>query len=315
LTVDRTIRQGDKTIYHYDIDVREFLSIEKNAVIKKLVKSLIRSLPEEERSRFYTSDPGNRDFRVKCCQRYLSRFSYRPSKGKYDTWQFPEETIVLKSGDCEDFAFLPAAMVEACDISPYCFRVVFGSVTDYSGPRPRSWDHAWLTYHDEYGAWQIIEPIQFVKYVKPKAAKTKGSVVQPQFTDTEYRPHYVFNRDHLWRVRSNDTAIRTDFVPYINERNYFNKFHPFFAASVHNDIFDQALSKLSWFTRERIKAVSLYVDVNTASYDPRDHFDFAYVNESWQRVQSRLAKGTLTDFALAAHAIADFYAHSLYGFL
>jgi hypothetical protein len=32
------------------------------------------------------------------------------------------------------------------------------------------------------------------------------------------------------------------------------------------------------------------------------------------RVQQRLANGCLADFALATHAIADFYAHSLYGY-
>ena len=50
------------------------------------------------------------------------------------------------------------------------------------------------------------------------------------------------------------------------------------------------------------------MDVNVLGYDPRDHFDFAYVPEGWQRVQKRLASGSITDFSLAAHAIGDFYA-------
>ena len=52
--------------------------------------------------------------------------------------------------------------------------------------------------------------------------------------------------------------------------------------------------------------------MNVLNYDPRDHFDFAYVPEGWKRVQKRLASGSIADFGLATHAIGDFYAHSFY---
>jgi hypothetical protein len=241
---------------------------------------------------------------------YLKKFHYQYSRGSFDTWQYPEETIVLNSGDCEDFAFLLAVMMEACDISPYCLRVAFGKVIDHSAAKSTSWDHAWVMYQNESGSWQIIEPCQYVKYEKEKGA---GKPKRPDLKDVEYIPHYVFNRDHLWRVRPVEEN-RMSFSDYVDGRNYFNKFHPAFAASVHNSIFDEALKSVSWFTMQRIKAVSLYVDANTVGYDPRDHFDFAYIDESWQRVKNRLESGTLNDFALAAHSIADFYAHSFYGY-
>src|SRR5207302_1285057 len=60
-----------------------------------------------------------------------------------------------------------------------------------------------------------------------------------------------------------------------------------------------------------------YLDVNLATYDPRDHFDNGYIDEGWATVTSNLNKfrATKTDwtsFGAAGHGIADFYAHSSY---
>jgi len=78
--------------------------------------------------------------------------------------------------------------------------------------------------------------------------------------------------------------------------------------------FDEALSDLATSDDLTVmKRASFWVDVNVLNYDPRDHFDFAYIEEGWQRVQDRLQTKTLKDFGLAGHTIADFYAHSVYG--
>jgi hypothetical protein len=58
--------------------------------------------------------------------------------------------------------------------------------------------------------------------------------------------------------------------------------------------------------------------VNIFGYDPTDHFDSAYIDEGWARVQSNLAKfkadpSDWGSFGAAGHGIADFYAHSSYG--
>ena len=54
-------------------------------------------------------------------------------------------------------------------------------------------------------------------------------------------------------------------------------------------------------------------------YHPYDHFDNGYIAESWARVDERLARcadagnrDMVRDFSRAAHAIADFYAHTSY---
>ena len=99
---------------------------------------------------------------------------------------------------------------------------------------------------------------------------------------------------------------------YLRERTFWDGFDPAFAAEVHASIFDEALHDMSFSQLVQVNGWSLAVDVNVIGYDPRDHFDFAYIEEGWQRVQRRLESGKLYEFALAVHAIGDFYAHSLY---
>lgn len=59
-------------------------------------------------------------------------------------------------------------------------------------------------------------------------------------------------------------------------------------------------------------------DLDIPDYSPLDHFDNGYIAESWNRVAQNLAlfkqdnRANLKAFARAAHAIADFYAHSSY---
>lgn len=56
------------------------------------------------------------------------------------------------------------------------------------------------------------------------------------------------------------------------------------------------------------------MDLNPVIYDPRDHFDNGFIDEGWQLVEDRVGEGTLEGLAKAAHAAADFYAHSSYGY-
>jgi hypothetical protein len=53
------------------------------------------------------------------------------------------------------------------------------------------------------------------------------------------------------------------------------------------------------------------------NYHPYDHFDSGFIKEGWGRVKKRLDtfkanNNAIGNFAWAAHAIADFYAHSSY---
>jgi hypothetical protein len=60
------------------------------------------------------------------------------------------------------------------------------------------------------------------------------------------------------------------------------------------------------------------IDLDIPDYSPLDHFDNGYIPESWSQVTQNLStfkqdsRANLQAFARAAHAIADFYAHSSY---
>jgi hypothetical protein len=291
---------------HYPIDIREYLSIEDNAVIRHTLRRLVRGLKGTGKARFFSRHRGAFDFRALTVASLVGGLAYVPSGRGFDHWLFPDETLANGGGDCEDLAFLLAALLEASGISSYCLRVALGTVIDYSDPgAPRRWDHAWVVYFNEGGAWEILEPLNL-------AAPRRGAAVAPQVKDFEYVPHFVFNRHHLWRVRSTETAANRAFDEYVADRQFWEGYNPSFAAAVHADIFDEALAGMPRSQLLRVKAASTLVDVNVLDYDPRDHFDFAYVDEAWQRVGERLSSGNLSDLALAGHAIGDFYAHTFY---
>lgn len=291
----------------YPIDIREYLSTDGNAVVRHTLRRLVRGLRGTDKARFLSRHRGAFDFRARTIAAVVGGLAYVPSGRSFDNWLFPDETLANGGGDFEDLAFLLAALLEAGGISSYCIRVALGVIVDHSEPAtPRRWDHAWVVYFNEGGAWEILEPLALI-------APRRAAAAAPPVRDVEYVPHFVFNRHHLWRVRSREGAATRAFDEYVADRRVWEGFDPSFAASVHADIFDEALAGMPRSRLQRVKATSAWVDINVLAYDPRDHFDFAYVDQAWQRVGERLASGDLSDFALAGHAIGDFYAHTFYG--
>ncbi len=316
IPASRTLPGGKRK--RYPIDVREFLSIEDNAVVRRHLEELIAALPASERASFSSRAQGSFDLRRDRVSAYMSHFRYIWSARRFDQWLFPEETLALGGGDCEDLAFLLAALLEASGISPYCIRVALGTVVNHIGPeQSERWDHAWVVYQNEGGAWELVEPVAATREGRRAGTAAPPRAFRPRkkSPDIEYIPHFVFNRHHLWRVRTPETAAAQALADYLRirkDREFWQSYHPRFAAKVHWSIFDDALVGMSPENLDKVKRASLWVDVNVLHYDPRDHFDFAYIEQSWDRVSRRLASGDLYDFALAAHAIGDFYAHTLY---
>ena len=327
----------------YPIDVREYLSIEGDAVIAAQLEGLRSELTAGEKDLFTSRRAGSFDFRAHKAVESVGRLKYIRGGRRFDQWLFPAETLARGGGDCEDLAFVLAAFLEACGISEFCLRVAFGTIVDRTIPaRPRRWDHAWVVYQNEAGVWEILEPLALIAgraagtWESDAAALQATGPLTPrrhraeargarmltmraraagaaQLRDIEYVPHFVFNRKHLWRIRSQETAATRPFDRYLrDDRIFWTGFNPSFAASVHNGIFDEALAGMGAVDLAVVKAASLALDVDVLRYDPRDHFDFAYVDQGWARVRRRLRSGRLVDFALATHAIGDFYAHTLY---
>jgi hypothetical protein len=314
---------GGRRIRGYRIDVREFLSTEGNAVVGDEVARIVRGLSAAEAALFRSHDRGAFDFRARCVVRAMSRLRYRRRHASgehrsFDDWLFPEETLALGGGDCEDLSFLLAALLEASGVSADCVRVAFGSIVDHAGGAAARHDHAWVMYQDERGMWEILDPFAAVAHParRVRSVRTGRALLAAarRVRDVEYAPSFVMNRRHLRRVRGG--GDRRTLADALGRRTFWRSFDPSFAADVHDGIIEEALgggaSPLTADEIARVKRESLWVDVNTLAYDPRDHFDFAYLGEGWRRVRKRLASPDLGDFALAVHAIGDFYAHSVY---
>jgi hypothetical protein len=310
---------GRKNRTRYDIDIREYLTTANNAVVSKRLGRVLAQLSPVAQSQFRSKAAGSFDFRADTLLESFSDIRYLSQAnltGRLpDAWLYPDETLAQGGGDCEDLAFLLAALLLASGISNYCIRVALGTVHIAlpDGAR-QTHDHCWVMYQNEAAIWEILEPMTRTasKRVSPK------SPAHPAALAVEYVPHYVFNTDHLWQIHSRDLDRRRTFQRYCQQRRFWSRFDPTFAAGVHNTIFDQALgSQIPASALSAIKRKSLWLDANILAYDPRDHFDDGFISEAWAQVNANLAKFQADNsdwgsFAAAAHAIGDFYAHSSY---
>ena len=311
---------GYKARKRYPIDVREYLTTTNNAVVGEKLGAIIKKLSPGDQARIRSHGAGSFDFRADTILESFKDLRYLPKANITDrcpdAWLYPDETLAQGGGDCEDLAFLMAALLMASGISGYCVRVALGAlhITLPDGKKERH-DHCWVMYQNEGAAWEILEPMTRVgsRFAKLRLGRARQPAQQ-----VEYVPHYVFNVDHLWQIHSRDISKSVQFEDYCQSRRFWNKFDPSFASGVHNSIYDLALGgKIPAAALSVIKRKSLMLDANIFTYDPRDHFDNGYIPDSWARVNSRLAafaknNNDWDSLGAAAHSIGDFYAHSSY---
>lgn len=315
----------------YEIDVRQFLTSEHNVVMRHTLEHHIRpfvmNLQGGKWELFSSRQPGAFDYRAHVITEFVSReIQYRRIQTSgLDPWQFPEETLSLRSGDCEDRALLIASLLFAAGITSFNVRVALGKFRAWTDDEHQDFDHVWVMYKNEAGHWEIIEPAQAGK-VQP------GPAPGMKMPDTaEYIPFFLFNDVHLWQVQ-HSSAYKEQTAMDLNRD--WSSLHPEFAGWVHKSILTEALTPLMpevcppWvmtalnqhFTSVLGRKAWTVDDPDMpGAYDPLEHFDNGYIDESWKRVNERLQEfrnssvTKLDAFHLAAHAIADFYAHSSYG--
>lgn len=312
----------------YDIDVREFLTCENNAVMRRTIeidiRGFIADLPYGNWELFCSHSKGAFDYRAYVISEYVSQkityYRRDDNDNDNDPWQFPEETLELKSGDCEDRAFLIASLLLTSGVSPFNVRVTLGQFIALFGNNSIPYDHVWVMYKNEEGQWHIIEPAHTYN------VNLKKSRPYAQLPDRcEYVPYYVFNNYHLWEMPSSHKKGS------VSLKKDWSTLHPEFAGSAHQSILNDALKTIPntekilselnsrHFTRFLWRKDWTIDDAdNPYNYHPYDHFDNGYIKEGWDLVIQRLEQfkvdnlKNLDMFHLAAHGIADFYAHSSY---
>src|ERR1035438_6327207 len=206
----------------YPIDLREFLTTRNNAVVNHKLGLLIDRLPPSDQALFRSHARGSFDFRVDAVTAYVGTLRYLRAANKAgrcpDAWLYPDETLAQGGGDCEDLAFLLAALLMAAGISGYCVRVALGSlhVTLPDGKMQKH-DHCWVMYQNEGAVWEILEPMT---KVSGRSRSFRLGNARPPVQKLEYIPHYVFNIDHLWQIHSRDFDRNTKFEDYCQKRRF-----------------------------------------------------------------------------------------------
>lgn len=318
---------GNKTLY--DVDIRSFLTSIDNKIIKRTLEGIYEKLPSVHKAKFISRKEGSFDFRVDVIKEYISKnVVYQRQSRNSDFWLFPEETITIKKGDCEDRAFLLASLMLASGISKYVVRVAFGKISDTNDRK--KYDHVWVMYKNEKGVWQLIEPMSY----RPNSERTELSSDKEDSVGKSYlyRPYYVMNCDHLWKVFSTDTTV--NFPDYMVNRSFWKGFYPSFGYKVHKEIVNSAINPDDF--KSFLKKMNLQDQVLTLDsfddtlpsvclnqfayqvsnvdislfYEPRLHFDNALIKESFDMMENNMKTKTLKGLARAFHAIGDIYAHS-----
>ncbi|MGZ5006863.1 MAG: transglutaminase-like domain-containing protein [Methylobacter sp.] len=314
----------------YKLDIREFLTGDNNAVIRKTVEEDIKRFALSicaDIGLFTKRGKGGFDYRVSIISQYVGHnIRYRTRKNN-DPWRFPEETLMIKEGDCEDIAFLLASLLFSAGVSPYNIRVALGQIKTTIAGNINSFDHAWVMYKRESGKWMVLEPLDLSE--KKKSKSTAILLPNESVCIYEYKPDFLFNWQHLWVV-DNDANKRNQTLEDVVS-NAWDRMNPTFAGHIHNNIVHSALFDLPdnqrWIINEldkRFTHIVPFLD-NTivddpdwpSSYHPYDHFDSGFIEDGWRRVTERLNKvkannNPIGNFAWAAHGIADFYSHSSY---
>jgi hypothetical protein len=316
----------------YLVDVREYLASGQNAVLRHTishdVQKLVRQLHGKQADGYWnlfcSREPGSFDFRARMVRAFVSEHIAYGKLDPKNPWQFPEETLVLRSGLCEDRAFLLAGLMLAAGLSSFNVRVALGEVEFATPNGLQHHDHMWVMYKNEMGQWLLFEPLLQTRGGRSPARRSRN-----RSFEARYRPKFLFNDCHLWQVSASAAKLNS-WYPLARR---WSRLHPRFAGDVHQSILNDALGP---FLAQNHRP-DILQDLNTnyfspafgvagptvdhfdrITYNPFQHFDNGYIDESWAFVKQQLATfksdptANLEAFASAAHAIADFYAHSSY---
>jgi transglutaminase-like putative cysteine protease len=183
-------------------DIRAWLSSTNSEVIQRALQEIDLPLAREA---------GTFDQRawkiwdyVAICVQYVTDKS---SFGLEDFWLFPEETLVLQKGDCEDSSFLLAALLLASGISEHCVRVALGTVSTPDG----SFGHAWVVYQNELGRWCLLESTLDAV----PAQLTPADPFTVPGNEYNYQPLFCLNSSHLWSMG----ATKPQMTEYLKTRS------------------------------------------------------------------------------------------------
>ena len=198
---DKRAVLGSSGVY-IPTDIRAWLSSTRSEVILRALQEI--GLPSAR-------EAGTFDLRAWKIWDYVAGsvqyITDKRSFGLEDFWLFPEETLVLHKGDCEDSSFLLATLLLASGISEHCVRVVLGRVSTPDG----AYGHAWVVYQNESGRWCLMEST--LDAVPPQLTPADPFIVPGN--QYQYQPQFCLNASHLWSLGGS----RPQIDEYLKMRN------------------------------------------------------------------------------------------------
>jgi Transglutaminase-like domain len=198
---DKRVVIGHKGVY-IPTDIRQWISNKENEVIRRALQEI--GLPT-------TRQAGSFDVRAWKIWDYITQIieyvGDKESIGLEDFWLFPEETLILRKGDCEDSSFLLAALLLASGISEHFVRVILGQVVS----NETAFGHAWVVYMNEHGEWCLLES---TLDTVPDRLVRADAFMQPQ-NQYIYQPQFSLNSTHLWWI----SPINFQMADYLRMRS------------------------------------------------------------------------------------------------
>lgn len=182
-------------------DIRDWLSHTRNKVVDRALQEIGLSQSREA---------GTFDMRAWRIWDYVAKsIDYVTDMSNFgldDIWLFPEETLLLGKGDCEDTSFLLASLLLASGISEQCVRVVIGRVACPA----ETYGHAWVVYQCESGPWCLLETtLESV----PSRLVPADPFALPD-NQYQYQPLFCLNSSHLWSMNK----AKTNMADYLRMR-------------------------------------------------------------------------------------------------
>jgi hypothetical protein len=248
---------------------------------------------------------------------HVSRRIAHESSLSPDAIRYPIETLASGLGNCTERCMLASKLMEVAGIPLDRVMVVFGRYEVHSHHHNHGEDHVWIAYRSSHDQWVILDPPvrHLVNGVRSITSMDAGCC-----STVNYSPLGGFHAGSLH-------------LPLTAPTNISPTFRPQFIGEEHESIERLALNGL-WKGESDMEMLMfdyfdhLRIDVaDKGSYIPEAHFDSGSFVGGWQNIKSKLAsfkrtvatKGLASigdrdyaDFHRAAHAIADFYAHSSY---